>query len=58
MFSEAPVAAVYSHPYVVALLPGHIEIRSLQDLAQQGLAQVGPLLCCSPVYNIHPLMGM
>ena len=40
MFSEAPVAAAYSHPYVVALLPGHIEVRSVQDLSQQALAQV------------------
>lgn len=43
-WSDAPLAAAYSHPYVVALLPGHIEIRSVQDFAQEGLAQV--LLPC------------
>ena len=39
-WSDAPLAAAYSHPYVVALLPGHVEIRSVQDLTQEGLAQV------------------
>ena len=40
-WSDAPLAAVYSKPYVVALMPNHIEIRSAQHISQQGLAQVG-----------------
>ena len=39
-WSDAPLAAVYSRPYVVALMPNHIEIRSAQHISQQGLAQV------------------
>ena len=39
-WSDAPLAAVYSRPYVIALMPGHIEIRSAQHISQQGLAQV------------------
>lgn len=39
-WSDAPSAAIYAHPYVVALLPNHIEVRSVQQTSQQGLAQV------------------
>ena len=48
-WSDAPLAAVYSKPYVVALMPNHIEVRSAQHISQQGLAQVGPcwLMCCA-----------
>ena len=50
-WSDAPLAAVYSRPYVVALMPNHIEIRSAQHISQQGLAQVRQL-CTAP-----PCMG-
>ena len=43
-WSDAPLAAVYSKPYVVALMPNHIEVRSAQHISQQGLAQVRS--CC------------
>lgn len=48
-WSDAPLAAVYSHPYVIALLPNHIEVRSAQHISQQGLAQVmhRPFPCMS-----------
>ena len=46
-WSDAPLAAVYSRPYVVALMPNHIEIRSAQHISQQGLAQVRQL-CTAP----------
>ena len=39
-WSDAPLAAVYSRPYVIALMPNHIEVRSAQHISQQGLAQV------------------
>lgn len=46
-WSDAPLAAVFSRPYVVALMPNHIEIRSAQHISQQGLAQVRQL-CTAP----------
>jgi hypothetical protein len=57
MFSEAPLAAAWSQPYVVALLPGHIEVRSLQDLAQQGLAQVRSSFRAWHAARESPLLG-
>ena len=46
-WSDYPLAAVYSRPYVVALMPNHIEIRSAQHITQQGIAQVRQL-CTAP----------
>ena len=52
-WSDAPLAAVYSRPYVVALMPNHIEIRSAQHISQQGLAQVQFVMNVSMLYMIY-----
>ena len=43
-WSDAPVATTHSHPYAVALLPNYVEIRSVQRVSANGLAQVDQLL--------------
>ena len=55
-WSDAPLAAVYSRPYVVALMPNHIEIRSAQHISQKGLAQVQQAPCdimSLPMTQLH-----
>lgn len=39
-WSDSPIAVAFSHPYAVALLPNYIEIRSVQRVSANGLAQV------------------
>lgn len=39
-WSDAPLGLAFSQPYAVALLPNYIEIRSVQRMSANGLAQV------------------
>ncbi|KAL0024599.1 hypothetical protein WJX77_001647 [Trebouxia sp. C0004] len=42
-WSDSPVAVTYSRPYAVAMLPGHIEVRSAHRLSDHGLTQKLPI---------------
>ncbi|KAK9829459.1 hypothetical protein WJX72_005979 [[Myrmecia] bisecta] len=46
-WSDCPVALAYSRPYVIALLPNYIEVRSAERVSQHGMAQVLPVRSAS-----------
>jgi len=43
-WSDTPLGLAFSRPYAVALLPNYVEIRSVNRLSSNGLAQVEFLL--------------
>ena len=42
-WSDPPIATASTSPYVLAVLPRHIEVRSTQSLASHTLVQTVPL---------------